>query len=82
MAPGRRRAYFLSRMSAIAKLVKKLEGMERRARQLAQKEVVVGWANDAREKPRSASVKADTGANVGKKGRKVKKGTSTTAFVL
>lgn len=80
MAPGRRRAYFLSRMSAIAKLVKKLEGMERRARQLAQKEVVVGWANDAREKPRSASVKADTGANVGKKGRKVKKGASTTAF--
>ena len=47
-------------MSAIAKLVKKIEGMERRSRQLAQKEVVVGWANDAREQPRARSKSASS----------------------
>ena len=36
-------------MSAIMKLVKKLEAMENRARRLSSKEVVVGWADDAKE---------------------------------
>ena len=36
-------------MSAIMKLVKKLEAMENRARRLSFKEVVVGWADDAKE---------------------------------
>lgn len=71
-------------MSAIAKLVKKLEGMERRARQLAQKEVVVGWANDAREQPRarskSASMAANTAKNVGANGRKKPKGEFVSNF--
>ena len=71
-------------MSAIAKLVKKLEGMERRARQLAQKEVVVGWANDAREQPRAkskaASLAANTAKNVGANGRKKPKGEFVSNF--
>ncbi|PJJ41896.1 hypothetical protein BGX16_1902 [Hallerella succinigenes] len=41
-------AYFFA-MSAIMKLVKKLEAMENRARRLSFKEVVVGWADDAKE---------------------------------
>lgn len=71
-------------MSAIAKLVKKLEGMERRARQLAQKEVVVGWANDAREQPRAqskgASLAANTAKNVGANGRKRPRGEFVSNF--
>lgn len=71
-------------MSAIAKLVKKLEGMERRARQLAQKEVVVGWANDAREQPRArsktASLAANTAKNVGANGRKKPRGEFVSNF--
>ena len=71
-------------MSAIAKLVKKLEGMERRARQLAQKEVVVGWANDAREQPRArskgASLAAKTKKNVGANGRKRPRGEFVSNF--
>lgn len=69
-------------MSAIAKLVKKLEGMERRARQLAQKEVVVGWADKAREQPRAMPKQAALGANVGKTGRKKKKGEFVSNFDL
>lgn len=71
-------------MSAIAKLVKKLEWMERRARQLAQKEVIVGWANDAREQPRarskSASMAANTAKNVGANGRKRPRGEFVSNF--
>lgn len=66
------------------KLVKKLEGMERRARQLAQKEVVVGWANDAREQPRArsktASLAANTAKNVGANGRKRPRGEFVSNF--
>ena len=71
-------------MSAIAKLVKKLEGMERRARQLAQKEVVVGWANDSREQPRArskgASLAANTAKNVGANGRRRPRGEFVSNF--
>ena len=66
------------------KLVKKLEGMERRARQLAQKEVVVGWANDAREQPRAqskgGSLAANTAKNVGANGRKRPRGEFVSNF--
>ena len=65
-------------MSAIMKLVKKLEAMERRARQLSSKEVVVGWANDASEQPRArskgASLAANKAKNVGANGRKRPRG--------
>ena len=71
-------------MSAIAKLVKKLNAMERRARQLSQKEVVVGWANDAREQPRArsktASIAANTAKNVGANGRKKPRGEFVSNF--
>ena len=71
-------------MSAIAKLVKKLDAMERRARQLSQKEVVVGWANDAREQPRArsktASIAANTAKNVGANGRKKPRGEFVSNF--
>ena len=63
-------------MSAISKLVRKLDAMERRARQLSSKEVVVGWANDAREQPRAmAKAKAleINAKNVGKNGRQKRK---------
>lgn len=71
-------------MSAIIKLVKKLEAMERRARQLSSKEVVVGWANDAREQARAqskgASIAANTKKNVGANGRKRPKGEIVSNF--
>lgn len=71
-------------MSAIAKLVKKLETMERRARQLSSKEVRLGWANDAREQPRAqskvASIAANTKKNVGANGRKRPKGEFVSNF--
>lgn len=67
-------------MSAISKLAKQIKAMERRARQLSSKEIVVGWANDAREQARSMSKEAALGANVGKKGRKVKKGEFVSNF--
>lgn len=63
-------------MSAISKLVKKLDAMERRARQLSSKEVVVGWANDAREQPRAMAKEkalAINARNVGKNGRQKRK---------
>ena len=66
------------------KLVKKLEGMERRARQLSSKEVVVGWANDAREQPRAQSKEAALAANakknVGANGRKRPRGEFVSNF--
>lgn len=71
-------------MSAIAKLVKKLQAMESRTRQLAQKEVVVGWKNDAKEQPRArsktASLAANTAKNVGANGRKKPKGEFVSNF--
>lgn len=69
-------AYFLLDMSAISKLAKQIKAMERRARQLSSKEIVVGWANDAREQPRAmAKAKAleINAKNVGKNGRQKRK---------
>lgn len=63
-------------MSAIAKLVKKIEAMETRARQVASKEIIVGWENDAKEQPRAMSKSAAlaiNAKNVGKNGRRKKK---------
>ena len=63
-------------MSAIAKLVKKLDAMGRRARQLSSKEVVVGWANDDREQARAMAKEkalAINARNVGKNGRQKRK---------
>lgn len=66
------------------KLVKKLEGMERRARQLSSKEVVVGWANDAREQPhaqsKGAALAANAKKNVGANGRKRPRGEFVSNF--
>lgn len=66
------------------KLVKKLEGMERRARQLAQKEVVVGWKKESREQARArsktASLAANTAKNVGANGRKRPRGEFVSNF--
>ena len=54
--------------------------MESRSRQLSQKEVVVGWANDAKEQPRARAKEAALGANVGKNGRRKKKGEFVSNF--
>ena len=59
-------------MSAISKYILKLKAMESRARDLASHEVVVGWANDAKEQPRTRAKEAAKAANVGKDGRKKK----------
>jgi hypothetical protein len=67
-------------MSAISNFVKKLQAMESRSRQLSQKEVVVGWANDAKEQPRAMAKEAALGANVGKNGRRKKKGEFVSNF--
>ena len=76
--------FFYPDMSAIAKLVKKLQAMENRARQLSQKEVVVGWANEAMEQPRAksktASIAANTAKNVGATGRKKPRGEFVSNF--
>ena len=63
-------------MSAISKFAKSLKAMERRARQLSSTEVVVGWANDAKEQPRAMAkgkALAINALNVGKNGRKMRK---------
>ena len=67
-------------MSAISNFVKKLQAMESRSRQLSQKEVVVGWANDDKEQPRARAKEAALGANVGKNGRRKKKGEFVSNF--
>ena len=58
--------------------------MESRSRQLSQKEVVVGWANDAREQPRArskeASIAANTAKKVGANGRKKPRGEFVSNF--
>lgn len=59
-------------MSAIKKYILKLKAMESRARDLSSHEVIVGWANDAKEQPRAKPKEAAKAANVGKNGRKKK----------
>jgi hypothetical protein len=67
-------------MSAIGKFVIKLKALESRARDLASHEVVLGWAKDAKEQPRAKPKEAARSANVGKNGRKKKKGEFVSNF--
>lgn len=77
--PRFRGAYFFS-MSAISKYILKLKAFESRARDLSSHEVIVGWAKDAKEQPRAKPKEAAKAANVGKDGRKVKKGEFISNF--
>ena len=70
-------------MSAISKFILKLKAMESRARDLASHEIIVGWKNDAHEQPRTKAkedAKAANAKNVGKNGRKMKKGEFVSNF--
>ena len=67
-------------MSAISKFIFKLKAMESRALDLSSHEVIVGWAKDAKEQPRTKPKEAAKAANVGKNGRKVKKGEFISNF--
>ena len=64
--------------------LQRLHAMQARAAQLSSKEVVVGWANDAKEQPRAqskgASLAANAKKNVGANGRKRPRGEFVSNF--
>lgn len=64
--------------------LQRLHAMQARAAQLSSKEVVVGWANDAREQPRAqskeAAIAANAKKNVGANGRKRPRGEFVSNF--